>query len=217
MPFKAVLFDLDGTLLNTLEDLADSMNTSLESLGFPVHPVESYKIFVGDGVENLARRTVPAAVTDETVVREAVKRMRSEYDKRWKLKTRPYEGIPEMLEKLKERKIPASILSNKPDDFTRIVAAHFFPDFPFAFVAGAKPGLKKPDPAGAIDIAEKSGIPAGEFLYVGDTNTDMKTAIGAGMTPAGALWGFRTREELLESGAEILLSHPMEISQLFGI
>ncbi|NLG84752.1 MAG: HAD family hydrolase [Firmicutes bacterium] len=217
MSFRAVLFDLDGTLLDTLEDLADSMNAVLCRMGFPAHPVESYRYFVGDGMEILVRRALPEGKRgDEETVRACVEAMRAEYGRRWAEKTRPYEGIPTLLEVLRASGILLAILSNKPEEFTRLAVAHFFPNRPFAAVRGLLPGgPRKPDPAGALAIAAELDLPSSSFVYLGDTGTDMETAMAAGMYPVGALWGFRTAEELLAHGAKKLITKPTGLLDLF--
>jgi phosphoglycolate phosphatase len=216
MKHNAVLFDLDGTLLDTLDDLGDSMNEVLHGLGFPVHPISSYRYFVGDGVTNLVRRALPtAAAGDETVVQGASARMREEYARRWTSKTRPYPGVPELLEELFAKGIRAAILSNKPHSATLEVVGHFFPNAHFAAVLGARPGVPiKPDAGAALGVSNALGIPPASFLYLGDTNTDMLTARAAGMFAVGALWGFREEEELRSSGAEALVAHPGEVLAL---
>jgi len=216
MTYKAVLFDLDGTLLNTLDDLGDSMNAVLATRGYPTHPISSFTGFVGDGVENLVRRALPAAASaDHALVAEVVPLMRAEYARRWKDKTRPYDGIPEMLEALASRGLRLTVLSNKPHPATVEVVGHFFPSGRFDAVLGARPGVPiKPDAGAARDVARQLGIPPQEFLYLGDTNTDMQTARAADMYAVGALWGFRTADELLECGAQVLVSHPHDLVTL---
>ena len=215
MKHAAILFDLDGTLLDTLDDLADSMNATLLSLGFPAHDRSAYRIFVGDGVENLVRRALPDGTGDEALVQSAVKRMREEYGSRWHDKTRPYDGIPELLDGAASRGVPCAVLSNKPHPATLEVVAHFFPRYRFAAVFGARPGVPiKPDAGAAREVAAALGVDPSRFLYLGDTNTDMLTAVAAGMDPVGALWGFREARELTEAGARVLASHPREILPL---
>lgn len=217
MPFRAVLFDLDGTLLDTLEDLADSMNFCLRSVGASVHPTESYKHFVGDGVTVLAKRVLPADRRDEQTIGRLVAAMRARYAEHWADKTQPYEGIGSMLDALAARGLALTVLSNKADDFTKLMMAKFFPGRRFEAVAGARAGVPlKPDPAAALEIASELAIPPADFAYLGDTGTDMRTAIAAGMYPVGALWGFRQREELLEAGAKALVPNPGEFEQLLA-
>ncbi|MFW5813273.1 MAG: HAD family hydrolase [Fibrobacterota bacterium] len=213
MKYKAVMFDLDGTLLDTIEDLAESMNSVLQRLGYPGHPIDNYRYFVGDGMVKLARRALP--VEDERVVSTCVDFMKEEYGRRWDLKTRPYPGIIGVLDELKRRELVLTVFSNKPDEFTRMVVSHYFGDDRFTMVMGAKLFPPKPDPAGALHISEQVGVEPGGFLYVGDTNTDMRTAVGAGMYPVGAAWGFRTEQELVESGAGSIVRFPGELLDFF--
>jgi len=216
MKHLAILFDLDGTLLDTLEDLADSMNATLRSLGQPVHELDAYRLFVGDGVENLVRRALPdRARQDEKLVRDAVTAMRAEYGVRWHNKTRPYEGISELLPSARARGLKLAILSNKPHAATQRVVEHFFPAFPFEAVLGARPGVPiKPDAGAALGVARSLALSPSQFLYLGDTNTDMETAVSAGMYPVGVLWGFRQAEELKSAGAQVLVRHPRQVLTL---
>ncbi len=215
MRTHAIIFDLDGTLLDTIDDLTASMNAALASLGFPTHDREAYKIFVGDGVRELVARAFPEAHRDDATVARGMKRMREEYRKRWADATKPYDGILEMLDALAARNIPTAILSNKPEDFTRTCVDHFLDRCPFAIVRGARDGTpKKPDPAAAIAIAQTLGFDPKEILFVGDTCTDMRTAVAAGMIPVGVLWGFRGEAELRDTGAQHLIAHPSELVTL---
>jgi phosphoglycolate phosphatase len=212
MGFRAVLFDLDGTLLDTLEDLADSMNHVLRQRALAEHPVDAYKHYIGDGIETLVRRVLPEGCTTPALLKECAEAMRTEYGRRWAEKTRPYPGVPELLDALSARGIPAAVLSNKPDDFTRLCVAKLLPRWQFAVVQGARPGLaRKPDPAAALDIARHFRLEPAEIVYLGDTNTDMQTAVAAGMYPVGALWGFRSAEELVTSGAAVLIERPIDL------
>ena len=215
MKFEAVLFDLDGTLLDTIEDLTDSMNQALKRLGFPGHDSEACKMFVGDGVEIFALRALPENRRDAATVAECVADLRREYSKRWAQKTHPYDGIPELLDRLTSRQIKMSILSNKPDDSTREMVAALLAKWRFDPVVGARPSVpKKPDPTMAIQIAQQLQVEPEHVLYLGDTGTDMKTARGSGMLAVGALWGFRAAGELKAAGAQVMVKHPLEVLQL---
>jgi phosphoglycolate phosphatase len=219
MKYRAALFDLDGTLLDTLEDIASSMNVVLSSRGFPVHAVDLYRHFVGDGMETLVRRTLPPASSDDAELLAACLRdMRREYSRRCYDTSRPYPGIPEMLHGLSRSGIKLAVFSNKPDDFTKEMTAFFFPDIRFVMVLGLSPDVpRKPDPTGAFIIAREARVAPGEFLYLGDTATDMKTAAGAGMFAAGAAWGFRGEKELRENGARAIVNAPGEVVSLCGV
>jgi len=208
----ACLFDLDGTLLDTLEDLADSMNSVLAARGWPQHPVDAFRVFVGDGVEMLVRRSVPSEIVSDALVAECVAEVRAVYAERWNVKSAAYDGIPELIAGLRARGILLGVLSNKPDAATQEVIAHYFEAGTFDEVAGMRNEIpRKPDPAGATRISELWGIPPERILYLGDTDTDMKTAVGAGMFAVGAAWGFREAEELQAHGADVVCAHPREV------
>jgi len=214
---KAVLFDLDGTLLNTLDDLADSMNASLKRFGYPQHPVEAYKYFVGDGIMNLVSRALPNRHRDATTINRIALVEREEYARNWSNKTRPYDGISDLLSALQNLGIATCVLSNKPDDFTQTIVKKFLSEWRFAVVRGAsKNNPIKPDPSGAIQIALTIGFSPAEFLYVGDSGTDMQTARAAGMYPVGVLWGFRPKEELIAAGAKALIVKPIDLLNLIS-
>ncbi len=216
--YRAVLFDLDGTLLDTLDDLADAANRVLASQGMPVHPVEEYKYFVGDGLATLVERIVPAGQRDEETLRRIIDAFRQDYGAHWQVKSRPYEGVVEMLTGLQERGIRFGVLSNKPHDFTQLCVQRMLAGFSFSPILGQREGVpKKPDPAGALEAAALLDTPAREILYCGDTSVDMKTATGAGMTAVGVLWGFRDEKELAVSGADYLIRHPGEILDLLSV
>jgi phosphoglycolate phosphatase len=212
---KAVLFDLDGTLLDTIEDIADSMNAALGDLGFPGHDIAAYKYFVGEGMELLARRALPENLRSEKNVKTLTAAMRHEYGTRWRMKSTPYPGISELLDGLATRGLTLAILSNKTDSFTQMIVQEYFSAWDFAVIVGSRPDVpKKPNPAGALNIAETVGAKPEEFLYLGDTATDMKTATAAGMYAVGALWGFRSAEELKKNGAAVLISNPVQMLSL---
>ena len=216
MTFDSVLFDLDGTLLDTLDDLADSMNNSLTQQNLPTHPTEAYKIFVGDGVEMLTRRALGDACEDKLVATD-IEEMKAQYAKLWDNKTQPYDGICELLTSLSHKGLKLTVLSNKPDNFTKLCVERFLGDFKFDIVQGVSEDCPpKPDPSGAFMVAKSLDIGPEGFVYLGDTNTDMKTANAAGMLPVGVTWGFRSPEELRASGAKALINHPSELLEIIG-
>lgn len=216
MPFRAVVFDLDGTLLDTLADLGESSNAALARLGFPTHPLEAYRTFVGDGVNVLIQRILPESHRDAGTVARGVEAFREVYGENWNNRTRPYAGIVEMLDELTARKIPMAVLSNKPHDFTVQCVEEFLPDHHFAVVLGHQQGRPtKPDPDGALEIARQLQLPPAEIAFLGDTSVDMQTACNAGMYPIGASWGFRSVEELQAHGAKVIISRPEELLRSF--
>ena len=217
MNLRAAIFDLDGTLLDTIEDLTNSMNAALSSMGFPTLSIDACKTLVGDGLSIFIRRALPEAERGNAEsVRRLQETMRAEYRERCAVKTRPYPGIREMLNGLAERGIPLAVLSNKPHVSTLSVIEHYFPDRPFRVVFGARENVPiKPDPAGALEIAALLDVPPQAILYLGDTNTDMQTAAAAGLFGVGALWGFRPAEELRSSGARALAARPEDVLEWF--
>lgn len=216
MPYRAVLFDLDGTLLDTLEDIADAANAVLRAHGFPPHPAESYRQFIGSGVEILFRRALHGHYSlDGDWVDRCCQAFREAYGTTWDVHTRPFHGIPELLDALTARGLALGILSNKPDHFTRLCVERYFSNWPIGAVLGERDGIpRKPDPAGAMEISRLLHVPPHDFLYVGDTSVDMETARRAGMTPVGVAWGFRPVEELLAAGASTILNDPGELLDL---
>jgi phosphoglycolate phosphatase len=218
MRFQAVLFDLDGTLLDTLEDIAQAANDVLVALDLPVHSPVAYRRFIGDGVATLFRRALPPDRVGPEVVDRCVAGFRETYGKCWNVRTHPFDGIPELLDDLAARGLDLALLSNKPDDFTRLAVAEYLSRWPFRAVLGERAGVpRKPDPAGALEIARRLGLPAERFLYVGDTGMDMETARRAGMFPVGVAWGFRPIEELRSSGAGAVIERPAELLELLEV
>lgn len=209
---RAVIFDLDGTLTDTLKDIADAMNRALRLHGLPEWPVEAYRYLVGDGAKKLAER----AVRDRQELALSVqKAYQADYEAHALVTTRPYDGVPEMLAVFQARGIPMAVFSNKPDADTKNVVSHFFPEICFAQVRGQREGVPvKPDPAGALAVAQALGVQPAEVLYLGDTATDMCCARNAGMHPVGALWGFRTEAELRDSGAEFIAANPLDVTSV---
>jgi phosphoglycolate phosphatase len=217
LKLRAAIFDLDGTLLDTLGDLALAYNAALGRLGFPTHPTDAYRNFVGSGIEASVRRSLPEGRADEETVSEVVKVVREEYAERWPLGTRPFGGIPDVLDDLVRRCVPMSILSNKPDDTARLMVGQLLPEWPFVVVSGARPGCpEKPDPVAALEIAGKMGARPDECAFIGDSGVDMQTARNSGMFGIGVLWGFRDERELRDSGAAAVAAKPSELLQFLS-
>lgn len=213
--FEAVLFDLDGTLLNTIDDIAGTMNRVLAARGLPTYDAAHYKYFVGDGIEEMVKRALHPVVVRDPEVDEIVLEYRREYKTHWGDTSRPYPGVPEMLRGVAARGLRMAILSNKSHPFTTLMTASLLKEFRFDAVRGSMPDVpNKPDPAAALLIARELGVDPVRFLFLGDADIDMKTAVAAGMRPAGALWGFRTAEELRASGAAVLLAAPPDLLNL---
>jgi phosphoglycolate phosphatase len=213
--YKAVIFDLDGTLLDTLEDLANSMNHVLKSQGLPIHDKEKYKYFVGNGMYNLVLRTLPPDKREESYVRHCHELVKETYGKMWADTTQPYTGIPELLDRLTTLRYKLAVLSNKPHEFTLLVVEKLLERWSFDAVLGERTSVpRKPDPAGALEIASLLNIPPKEFLYLGDTGIDMTTAKAAGMHAVGVLWGFREADELRKNGADVLIETPTDLFKL---
>lgn len=211
MRFRAVLFDLDGTLVDTLEDIALTMNSVFGRRGYPPFSMAECRLMVGEGMEVLVRRAVRPEDADDGTVAAIVREYREEYESAWRAHSRPYPGIPGLLEGLRTRGVRTAVLSNKSHPFTEDMIRELLP-FDFDVVRGAVAGVPyKPDPAAAFAIAAEMGLRPGEFAFVGDTSVDMETARAAGMFPAGVLWGFRDAEELHSSGAAVLLASPADL------
>ncbi len=208
MRFKAALFDLDGTLVDSLNDIADSMNYVLSIHGFSLHPVSDYRFFVGEGMRVLVNRALPQGISDQKLIDQCLSQMNDEYSRRWNHKTRVYDGILQLLKYLSYHGIVITVLSNKPHEFTVKVINHYFGNSVFKEVVGAGKFPPKPDPAAALSIASSCQISPSDFLYLGDSAVDMKTAKSAGMFACGCLWGFRDKEELLDSGADLVVEKP---------
>ena len=210
---KAVLFDLDGTLLNTIEDIKDSVNIMLAKHGYPLHSTEEYKILVGGGFDTLIKKALPKEVLDdEKIVQQCFEEAKDAFSKNWDKKTAPYDGVVEMLEKLFKLDLKIGILSNKPHDFTLLTVKKFLPEFDFEFIQGVEAdNLKKPDKEFALKVIKPLNISSSDVIYVGDTKTDMQLAKNASFLAIGVTWGFRKREELIENGADIIVNTPSEL------
>ena len=210
---KAVIFDLDGTLADTIASITYCGNLALSRFGLPSFGEEDYKHFVGDGAAMLIRRALLAAGDERLEHFDEVYETYLEiFAKDCMYQVKPYEGICALLEELKRLNVRIAVLSNKPDrDSLRVVEALFGKGY-FDFVQGQRADIpRKPDPAGVYRIMEAFVLPAGDFLYVGDSGVDMKTGRAAGIFTVGVLWGFRDREELVENGADAVISKPLEL------
>jgi phosphoglycolate phosphatase len=210
---KTVIFDLDGTLLDSIEDIASSMNKVLESLQLPTHKIEDYKHFVGGGVDILVENALNNQ--SKEIKDEVIKRFKIEYDGKLHSKTLPYDGIYELLDELKKLDINLAVLSNKPHEFTVSYVNHFFKNYNFKEIHGQKKDVpKKPDPKAALDIVKCLDSSCENTYFIGDTKIDMQTAKNANMTAIGVLWGFRDEKELRDFGADFIVSNPLEILKI---
>ncbi len=213
--YKLYLFDLDGTLVDSLEDLADAANWMLAQSGFPTHSLEEYRRFVGNGVYKLVERALPEDRRSpaEVTVFKAV------FDARYQAhcmdKTRPYPGIPSLLAGLKKRGAELAVLSNKSDAFVRQIVEGLLGSGLFSAIRGQREGVpKKPAPDGVWRLLEERGVSRPDALFIGDSDVDIETAQNAGLRSAGVTWGFRGREELTAAGADYLVTAPSQILDL---
>ena len=214
MGFEAVVFDLDGTLLDSLEDIATAANCVLGELGKPTYSVEEYKHLVGDGLAMLFQRALPECAEEPELRADCMRRFELAYSLCWNNQSKPYDGIVALLKKLTQRSVSLSVLSNKADDFTKRCVQHFFDDIPFAYVLGQTDRFpRKPDPASAKWLVSQLGVNIDRIAYVGDTNTDMKTALGCGLHAIGVTWGFRPESELLAAGAKQICSDVRQLTE----
>ena len=213
--FHAVVFDLDGTLLDTLQDIAVAANATLAELGEPELDLQTYRGLVGEGVVSLLRRALGTGEADTAELSRAVERLEYHYGLNWNPHTRPYAGIPQLLDALVARRLPLAVLSNKPHGFTTLCVEHLLSDWRFQAVLGARDGLpRKPDPTGLHQILAQLQVQADRVLYLGDTAIDMQTAAAAGCYPVGVSWGFRSNEELQAGGARSLISSPDQLLEM---
>lgn len=212
---KLVIFDLDGTLLNTIADLAASTNYALEKLGYPTHGVEKYPFMVGNGINKLFERALPEGEKCEENVLRMRKVFIEHYDIHNADRSTPYEGIEKLLKDLQEKGVKVAVASNKYIAATRKLIAHYFPEIEFVEVLGQREGVKvKPDPTIVYDILKKAETEKSETLYVGDSGVDMMTAKNSGVEACGVTWGFRPVEELKEYQPENIVDMPGEILEL---
>ena len=203
--FQCCIFDLDGTLINSLEDLADACNWVLRENGLPTHPVDAYRRFVGDGAYKLAERMLPESMRDQQTAARYKALFDQRYNGHYLDKTRPYPGILELLAHLKKKGVQLAVLSNKPNQFVQKICAEAFGEGFFAAVWGQRDGAaKKPAPDGVLAILNELKAAPEEALLIGDSNVDIQTAKTAGVASAGVSWGFRGRQELAEAGADFI-------------
>lgn len=211
MKTKAVIFDLDGTLLNTLEDLADSCNMTLKQMGYPERTLDEVRQFVGNGIGKLIERALPGG-TENPDYEKGFELIKKNYGSNWKNKTRAYDGIPELLEKLNAAGIKIGIVSNKPDPQVKKLAELYFSKYVSEQTAvGETQGIRrKPAPDTVLKVMDILGVSASETVYSGDSDVDIDTAKNAGIPCISVCWGFRSRQFLIEHGASILVEKPSE-------
>lgn len=218
---KAIIFDLDGTLLDSLRDIAESMNQALAESGYPEHPVEAYRGFVGNGLNELVTKAIPEANRSEEEIYALAEKFWYKYDESWFLHTKPYPGILYLVQLCVARKIKVAILSNKVHYFTKKMIRHYFRGVminhgknPFGIYSGEQPDMPlKPDPTRALDLADKLKVKPENIAFLGDSPVDVQTAKNAGMISIGAAWGFSTREELEEAGADLVFDQATDLSK----
>ena len=214
---RAIIFDLDGTLVDSLDDIGAAMNRALTAHGEAAHPLPAYRHFIGDGVRLLAERALGpgAAARPPTFWDALLTTYRREYAAGIMDRTRPYPGVPALLATLAARAIPTAVLSNKPDEPTRTLVAALLGSHPFVAVRGERPGTpRKPDPTSARELIAALGVPASACALLGDSHVDIETAKAAGLRALGAAWGFRGRSELEAAGADQVLAAPEELLEL---
>lgn len=211
--YEHVIFDLDGTLLNTIDDLADTGNHVCTLHGWPTHTVDAFKLMVGNGIPKLVERFAPQGTSQE-MLDQAYQEFMDWYGVHKEDKTAPYAGMPEVAKALREAGVSIAVLSNKADVMAGPVVEHYYPGI-FPVVQGALPGLPtKPDPTLLHKLMERLGATREDTLFVGDSNVDIRTAKNGGLTGCGVLWGFRSREELEAAGADMIVSTPQELQDL---
>lgn len=204
--YKIVVFDLDGTLVNSLTDLANAVNKGLEKVGLPIHNVDAYKNFIGNGREMLVRRAMGKASENQELFNIVHSTFDAEYKVHCNDNTASYEGCEELLKKLNEAKIKIGILSNKPDEFVSDILNKIYPEIKFDMAWGKKKDMpEKPDKTSLLKMLELAGFSTEDCLYIGDSNVDVFTAQNAQVDMLGVEWGFRDKEELLEAGAPVVV------------
>ena len=214
MKYKGIIFDLDGTLVNSLEDISDAMNTVLTDLNYPTHTYDAYQYFIGSGLRNLVSKALPASNNTEIDIENCFNCMISEYREICTLKTKPYAGIVELLDNLVSRDIKLAVFSNKADELTKKIASEIFPDYFNTAVGLSTEALKKPNPFEALEISKNWNLKTEEIIFIGDSDIDMLTANNANMFPLGVSWGYRTEEELIANGAKLVINTPADLIEI---
>jgi len=214
--FDTIIFDLDGTLLNTLDDLADSINAALRHCGYPTHTTAEVRRFIGNGAEMLVRRAL-APVEDEQAVKTVHASFNEIYGKNMKNKTAPYGGINAVLALFKQNGIKMAVVSNKPHFAVVPLIADYFGQYIGTAIGADENTPEKPDPTGTLKALAALGSERSRTVYMGDSNVDIFTAKNAGLFALGCSWGFRDRDELLQSGADMVIDSPAELPRLFGL
>lgn len=211
--YKAIIFDLDGTLLNTIHDLAEAGNYALTTLGYPTHSPNDYQAMVGDGIPKLVERMLPKEVYTSEVSSKALSLFMRYYKEHSEDKTVPYEGILALLEQLKQDQYILGVLTNKEDFIAQEVVSEIFPNT-FTKICGYVQGIPpKPDPTRLFELCDTFSVSKEEVLYVGDSEVDMLTARNGNVTSCGVLWGYRSKEQLLSIGANFFIEEPMELME----
>lgn len=211
MKFKGVIFDLDGTLVNSLEDIADAMNAVLQDLNFPTHSYDDYQYFIGSGLRNLVGKSLPETHNDENQIENCLNLMVAIYQNACTNQTKPYNGIVELLDYLISKNMKLSVFSNKSDELTKKIVADLFPNYFETAVGLSIESLKKPNPFEALEICKSLGFKPEEMIFVGDSGIDMQTATNANMHAIGVLWGYRPEKELIANGAKQIINHPLDL------
>ena len=215
MNIKGIIFDLDGTLLNSIEDLAESMNIVLNNNGFPTHEIHIYEKFIGNGILSLVKNALPDSHNDEDTIIEYFDSMYEIYTSNCTNKTKPYDGVSELLEVLTSRNIKIAVLSNKADELTKKAVDTLLSNWNFESIHGlTEETTKKPNPIKALEICEAMGNSPKEMIFVGDSGIDIETGVNAGMITIGVTWGFRSKEELIQSGADHIIDHPLDLLEI---
>ena len=214
---RLIVFDLDGTLINSLEDLTDSANHVLTQHSFPTHPVDAYRYFVGDGVRKLIERILPPEERNDAQIEQCRQEFVEYYKIHMEDKTSVYEGITDLLKALKTSGLKIAVATNKVHIAVRPLMEKYFPDIRFDSMIGQREGVPvKPHPQIMYDILKETGCEPSETLHIGDTATDMQLAYNAGVTPVGVLWGYRPLEELQEAGAKHIIQHPLDLLKIIN-